>query len=894
MAAPVPSRVKVAVRLRPGGDPGVVGGSGKLLTLRDPHKEALSEFHLDKVLDDSVQQPELYTEVGEPLVQHALAGYNTCCLAYGQTGSGKTYSMFGPPGEAVAGDTRGVVPRLVEHVFTEAAVLESLGATVGIKLTFLELYLDQLTDLARAATAAAKRPLSARKLAADGAGAAGDAPTLELQEDESGATHVKGLTPIDVASAEDALAVIAASVRLRQTASTSQNDVSSRSHTVFSILVSIDNNDGTDIIKGRIDLVDLAGSERLKKSESSGQRLKEAKSINSSLTALGKVVLTLAQDEKAEHVPYRDAKLTRVLKNSLSGNSYTTLLATLNPKADDFEECLNTVQFAFRCLHVQTQPRVNYLPVGAEGIAAQDKLVAKLTQEVADLRMQLEATHAHYQKQLEALGGPGYLSDLGPVEHSGAEDDEEDGERLLVEGGATGVADTAAASASTAAAPDAEGKGLVKAVTTKKGGGRAKLAATGPSDENNAALLAAMDKARGLEERLHQVTQDARKMREEKMAAENAHHQEMKALKKQVEQADAKQADMKKSFENSLKAQKKEHQEQLREAAAERVALKQQMQQMLVSIPAGVGGDGNKNDFAEAAAAAAKVAAQREQLEADYRKKLELAQKQKAEQIGNLKEQSTFFINKKAAELAKCEKEYGEYKAVTTERMESLEAQNAHLVTYSRKLAAVIENMERNVFTLKDKGGVRSIIVPAKMRPGMLDTTLCHDAVVAAERLLTEWGMEIESDTSRVREGEAVRAALKVEMREQVKEEIEREVLEELASNPTVEYIRSLEAENARNAQFLAAERKKGSDLRVALESLRRSTTKLTLPAFTAAKRQEDSRARPQSSPASRAKATLPPRAVSAAPGMGPARASSASSNGMAMRASSVSVNRIF
>jgi hypothetical protein len=212
---------------------------------------------------------------------------------------------------------------------------------------------------------------------------------LAIHEDQQGEVFVKDLTKISVSSVEDALAVVADGLKLRATHETKMNAVSSRSHTVFTlILTQTDRASGSGTV-GKVNLVDLAGSERLKKSESEGMRLKEAVHINSSLTALGKVVMALDPQNSGSHVPYRDDKLTRVLQNSLGGNSYTTLVATIHPCEEYSEECLSTLQFANRCRVVQNQPRVMY--TGEESSEAKDLRIKNLTDENKQLRKRLVA-----------------------------------------------------------------------------------------------------------------------------------------------------------------------------------------------------------------------------------------------------------------------------------------------------------------------------------------------------------------------------------------------------------------------------------------------------------------------------------------------------------------------
>ena len=212
---------------------------------------------------------------------------------------------------------------------------------------------------------------------------------LEIHEDAQGEVYVKDLTLVPVNSAEDINVVIAEGLKIRATHETKMNAVSSRSHTIFTIVVTQTDKSTGEGFSGRINLVDLAGSERLKKSESEGMRLKEALHINSSLTALGKVVMALDPNAASSHVPYRDCKLTRVLQNSLGGNSYTTLVAAIHPCQEYIEECLSTLQFANRCRVVQNQPRVTY--VGEESMEAKDKRIKQLTEECKQLKRKLGA-----------------------------------------------------------------------------------------------------------------------------------------------------------------------------------------------------------------------------------------------------------------------------------------------------------------------------------------------------------------------------------------------------------------------------------------------------------------------------------------------------------------------
>jgi hypothetical protein len=218
---------------------------------------------------------------------------------------------------------------------------------------------------------------------------------LQIHEDSQGNVFVKDLTSIPLNFMDEAFAVVNLGIKVRATHETKMNSVSSRSHTVFNLTVTHRDKTTGELIMGMLNLVDLAGSERIKKSESQGLRLKEALHINSSLSALGKVVIAL---ERGEYVPYRDSKLTRLLQNSLGGNSYTSLLAAIHPCASYYDECLSTLQFANRCLNVRNNPRVNY--VGDEGIEDKDRKIRRLIEEINQLRVKL----AQYERSGEAGG----------------------------------------------------------------------------------------------------------------------------------------------------------------------------------------------------------------------------------------------------------------------------------------------------------------------------------------------------------------------------------------------------------------------------------------------------------------------------------------------------------
>eukprot|EP01052_Picozoa_sp_SAG31_P009186 SAG31_NODE_478_length_15144_cov_15.165769_8_plen_561_part_00 len=373
----VSATINTMIRCRPlpsGKTPVVRLDSGQLNTIvaKHPTRNVEQEFQFDGLFPGETTQAKVYDEVCSPLVEHVLDGYNSCCFAYGQTGSGKTYSIFGEAEDS----RRGIVPRAMEQVFVQLAK-RTPYTKVSLYVSFVEIYMEQLRDL------------GLPYLDKSGSKSGAEAAKLEIRENPNGATFVKDLAVIPVTTLDEVMAIIAGGVALRATYETSMNEVSSRSHTVFTLHVvqRERNNEAAPTTTGMLNLVDLAGSERLDKSKSEGQRMKEAVVINKSLSALGNVVMALQRADYS-HVPYRESKLTRLLQDSLGGNSYTTLLATLNPLQENYEECLNTLMFANRCRYVQNKPEVNYLDAGTEST---DKKVRALMQEISDLKDQCSA-----------------------------------------------------------------------------------------------------------------------------------------------------------------------------------------------------------------------------------------------------------------------------------------------------------------------------------------------------------------------------------------------------------------------------------------------------------------------------------------------------------------------
>lgn len=412
-----PSNVVVVVRLRPPENKSeniqeIFIANNTEVTVKDPLSRGRNAhtFTFNRVFQPEHGQEAVFNYVAKPLVEELLKGFNSCCFAYGQTGSGKTHSVFGEGN----GDQRGMLARSIEHLFAkiEAQVAHK---EVGMVVSFTEIYLDQVRDLGRFFLERKKQgvrqdfagdisPRSNSPSRTRGAGCEMyPSQDLPIRETPQGIVFVEDLALIPVSNIREVLEVANLGVQMRATFETRLNARSSRSHTIFtiSIIQRSRTQAKANVVCSMINFVDLAGSERLARSQSEGRRFQEAVVINSSLSALGKVVLALASD--SAHVPYRDSKLTRILQNSLGGNSHTTLLTTIDPSIENYEESLNSLLFADRCRNVLNKPVQNLV----ETEQGHQKIIHRLRTEIAQLKHQLEvATLLHVARSpTEAASG---------------------------------------------------------------------------------------------------------------------------------------------------------------------------------------------------------------------------------------------------------------------------------------------------------------------------------------------------------------------------------------------------------------------------------------------------------------------------------------------------------
>ncbi|XP_009600226.1 kinesin-like protein KIN-5C isoform X1 [Nicotiana tomentosiformis] len=353
--------VQVLLRCRPFSNDELRNNAPQVVTCNDYQREvAVSQniagkhidriFTFDKVFGPSAQQRDLYDQAIVPIVNEVLEGFNCTIFAYGQTGTGKTYTMEGECKRSKSGPNgelpqeAGVIPRAVKQIFD---TLESQNAEYSVKVTFLELYNEEITDLL--APEDLKVALEDRQK-----------KQLPLMEDGKGGVLVRGLEEEIVTSANEIFTLLERGSAKRRTAETLLNKQSSRSHSLFSITIHIKEAtpEGEELIKcGKLNLVDLAGSENISRSGAREGRAREAGEINKSLLTLGRVINALV--EHLGHIPYRDSKLTRLLRDSLGGRTKTCIIATVSPAVHCLEETLSTLDYAHRAKNIKNKPEVN-------------------------------------------------------------------------------------------------------------------------------------------------------------------------------------------------------------------------------------------------------------------------------------------------------------------------------------------------------------------------------------------------------------------------------------------------------------------------------------------------------------------------------------------------------
>ncbi|XP_043777624.1 kinesin-like protein KIF7 isoform X3 [Cervus elaphus] len=322
-------------------------GHGRVTLGRDRH----FSFHV--VLDEDAGQEAVYQACVQPLLEAFFEGFNVTVFAYGQTGSGKTYTMGEASVASLHEDEQGIIPRAMAEAFKLIDENDLLDCLVHV--SYLEVYKEEFRDLLEVGTASRD---------------------IQLREDDRGNVVLCGVKEVDVEGLDEVLSLLEMGNAARHTGATHLNRLSSRSHTIFTVTLEqrgrapsrLPRPAAGQLLVSKFHFVDLAGSERVLKTGSTGERLKESIQINSSLLALGNVISALGDPQRrGSHIPYRDSKITRILKDSLGGNAKTMMIACVSPSSSDFDETLNTLNYASRAQNIRNRATVNWRPEAERG-----------------------------------------------------------------------------------------------------------------------------------------------------------------------------------------------------------------------------------------------------------------------------------------------------------------------------------------------------------------------------------------------------------------------------------------------------------------------------------------------------------------------------------------------
>ncbi|KAK1176071.1 kinesin-like protein KIF27 [Acipenser oxyrinchus oxyrinchus] len=353
--------VKVAVRIRPLLPKEILHNQQVCVRVVPNTQQVIMgkdrAFTFDFVFGQKSLQNELYVTCIKPLVLSLIEGYNVTVFAYGQTGSGKTYTIGGGHVVSSSDEEKGIIPRAIQEIFQ--SISENHNRDFTVKVSYIEVYKEELRDLLELETSF---------------------KDMHIREDEKGNTVIVGAKESLVKTADEVISLLESGNAARHTGTTQMNEHSSRSHTIFTITVGQEGSkseadqlhegeaesgprDSFQLISSKFHFVDLAGSERAAKTGNTGERFKESIQINSGLLALGNVISALGDPKrKSLHVPYRDAKITRILKDSLGGNAKTVMITCISPSSSNFDESLNSLKYANRAKNIKNKPIVNYNP----------------------------------------------------------------------------------------------------------------------------------------------------------------------------------------------------------------------------------------------------------------------------------------------------------------------------------------------------------------------------------------------------------------------------------------------------------------------------------------------------------------------------------------------------
>lgn len=335
------------------------------------HRVRDRKYAFDHAFDEKVSQEEVYELTTKFLVDGVLHGYNATVFAYGSTGTGKTHTMIGPP------DDPGIMVLTLKDMFERLHNNDSSLADYNYRVTFsyLEVYNENIRDLL-----------------------APSSTFLDLREDPIKGMCVAGIQEMEARSHKEVMELLRRGNRHRTQEATAANVYSSRSHAILQVTVQQKErtpNVVTPVRVGKLSLIDLAGSERAAKTKNQGKRMIEGANINRSLLALGNCINALGdRANRGAYVPFRDSKLTRLLKDSLGGNCRTTMIATCTPTETSLEETVNTLKYANRAKNIQLSIAQNVSSV-SHHIAQYTQIISDLRAEISQLKLALAEAKAN-------------------------------------------------------------------------------------------------------------------------------------------------------------------------------------------------------------------------------------------------------------------------------------------------------------------------------------------------------------------------------------------------------------------------------------------------------------------------------------------------------------------
>ena len=379
--------IKVVVRCRPLSKKEVEKGFKPIVDIDNSkglvHLNKLNEdgepksFSFNSAYAWDATQQFIYDDAGRPIVDAVLEGFNGTIFAYGQTGTGKTYTMEGVIENQ---EHKGIILHAFDHIFAHISTVKDKEFLV--RASFLQIYMEDVFDL----LGDPKKKLHIRQLEHD--------------------ISVVGLSQHIVKSPKEITSLLLSGKENRNVSATAMNSQSSRSHSVFTIVVE-QNSEEKGTRMGKLHLVDLAGSERLKKTEAVGTQAKEGAKINQSLLSLGNVISGLVTG--AKHISYRDSKLTQLLQDSLGGNSKTVMIATLGPASYNYDETLSSLLYATRARDIKNAPKINEDP--------KDALLGQLREKINLLKKQLEEQNSQSTGGGILVGNNEFLTEI-ELKHS--------------------------------------------------------------------------------------------------------------------------------------------------------------------------------------------------------------------------------------------------------------------------------------------------------------------------------------------------------------------------------------------------------------------------------------------------------------------------------------------